>query len=200
MLAEIIILQHVLGFVLIFALLGALAAVLGSALREYQQWFARIAGLLLVLFGVALTGLVPVPLLSRDYHLEVKQGSSSWWRTGLIGLAWGIAFSVIVGLLAAVGIAGPDLIADLVLGLGFSLAVKQNVRKHFIARLEVSLVLALIFGVIASLTTGAFGGLASGLATGLGSMVGLWRGPASVGGTSSSEEPITEGVDLRESG
>jgi cytochrome c-type biogenesis protein len=50
--------------VLVFTLLGAAAALVGFALRSYQQWLARLAGLLLILFGIALTGLVPIPWVS----------------------------------------------------------------------------------------------------------------------------------------
>ena len=37
-------LSFVLGFALIFTLLGAVAALVGLALHTYQQWLARIAG------------------------------------------------------------------------------------------------------------------------------------------------------------
>ena len=89
------------------------------------------------------------------------------------GLAWGVAFGVIVGLAAGIGIAGPDLVADVVIGLGFSLAL--NVRGGLVVRLEISLVVGLILGVIGSFSAGVAGGLASGLAAGLGSMLGLSR-------------------------
>ncbi len=91
------------------------------------------------------------------------------------GLAWGIAFGVIVSLAAGLGIAGPDVVADAVIGLGFGLAL--NVRGGFAARLEISLVVGVILGVIGSLTAGFPGGLASGLAAGLGSILGLYRVP-----------------------
>jgi hypothetical protein len=89
------------------------------------------------------------------------------------GLAWGLAFSVVVGLASGLGIAGPDLVADVIIGLGFSLAL--NMRGGIIARLEISLIIGLILGVIGGLTAGLAGGLASGLAAGLGSMLGLSR-------------------------
>src|SRR5207249_11494335 len=79
----------VLGFALLFTLLGAAASLLGNALHTYQQVLARLAGLLLILFGIALTGLVPIPWLSRDHHVQVKPGRSAWWRSGLIGMAFG---------------------------------------------------------------------------------------------------------------
>jgi cytochrome c-type biogenesis protein len=86
-------LWFVLGTVLLLTLLGALAALLGSAVYAYQQVLGRIAGLLLILFGVALTGLLRVPWISRDYHIQVKPGPSAWWRSGLLGLAFGAGWS-----------------------------------------------------------------------------------------------------------
>ncbi len=118
----------VLGFALIFVLLGAAASLLGSALRSCQQVLARIAGLLLVLFGIALTGLVPVPFLSRDHRIQVKPGTPTWWRSGLIGMAFGAGWSACTGpllgsilVLAAVRttlVQGIILLLAYVLGLG----------------------------------------------------------------------------------
>ncbi len=90
-------LWFVLGFALLFTLLGAAAALLGSALYPYQQVLARIAGLLLVLFGIALTGLVPIPWVSRDHRVQVQPGRSAWWRSGLIGMAFGAGWSACTG-------------------------------------------------------------------------------------------------------
>src|SRR5262249_58601953 len=61
----------VLGVILLLTGLGAAAAVLGSALSTYQLLLERIGGLLLIVFGIALTGFVPVPWLSRDHLFEV---------------------------------------------------------------------------------------------------------------------------------
>src|SRR6266571_7458960 len=83
----------VLGFVLLFTLLGAAASLVGLALRTYQQWLARLAGLLLILFGIALTGLVPIPWLTRDYRVQVPPGKAAWWRSVLIGMAFGAGWS-----------------------------------------------------------------------------------------------------------
>lgn len=90
-------LWFVLGFALLFTLLGVAAALLGSALRPYQQVLARIAGLLLVLFGIALTGLVPIPWVSRDHRVQVQPGQPAWWRSGLIGMAFGAGWSACTG-------------------------------------------------------------------------------------------------------
>ena len=105
------------------------------------------------------------------------------------GLAWGLAFGVIVGLAAGVGIAGPDLIADLIIGLGFGLALIG--REGITARLEISLVIGLILGVIGGLTAGLPGGLASGLIAGMGCLLGFSRVPRSV----NRQEQVVEDLD-----
>src|SRR5258708_17535292 len=87
----------VLGFALLFTLLGAAAALAGLAFHTYQQVLACIAGLLLILFGIALTGLVPIPWLSRDHRVQVQPGRSAWWRSGLIGMAFGAGWSACSG-------------------------------------------------------------------------------------------------------
>jgi cytochrome c-type biogenesis protein len=111
-------LWFVAGCTLVLMLLGATAALVGSALSAYQQVLERIGGLLLILFGVALTGLVPVAWLSWDHHVEVKPGRSAWWRSGLVGMAFGASWSAC---------ASPLLGALLVLTAVRSLAVVQGV-------------------------------------------------------------------------
>jgi cytochrome c-type biogenesis protein len=111
-------LWFVAGCTLVLMLLGATAALVGSALSAYQQVLERIGGLLLILFGVALMGLVPVAWLSFDHRVQVKPGRSVWWRSGLVGMAFGASWSAC---------ASPLLGALLVLTAVRSLAVAQGV-------------------------------------------------------------------------
>ena len=86
-------LWFVLGTVVFVTLLGVIAALLGNALSTYQQVLERIAGVLLILFGIALTGWVPLPWLSGDHRVWVKRERPVWWRSGLIGLTFGAGWS-----------------------------------------------------------------------------------------------------------
>ncbi len=83
----------VLGFAALYTVLGAAAELFGSVLVAHQQLLERIGGLLLILLGVALTGLVPLPWLSGDHRILVGPGRSVWWRSGLIGIAFGASWS-----------------------------------------------------------------------------------------------------------
>ncbi len=128
-------LYFVLGFVLIFALLGAAASLAGLALRAYQQVLARLAGLLLVLFGIALTaltGLVPVPFLSREHRIQVQPGTSVWWRSGLIGVAFGAGWSACTGPILGSILALTAVSATLVQGVIFLLAYALGLGLPFL--------------------------------------------------------------------
>ena len=90
-------LWFVLGCTVVLMLLGALATSFGSTLSTYQQVLERIGGLLLILFGIALTGLLPIPWLLGTHRVQVKQGRSTWWRSGLIGLTFMASWSACAG-------------------------------------------------------------------------------------------------------
>lgn len=128
----------VLGFVLLFTLLGVAAALLGSVLQTYQQILARIAGFLLIIFGIVLTGLLPIPWVSRDHRVQVKPGPPAWWRSGLIGMAFGAGWSACTGpilgsilVLVAASVNGGKL-TSLLQGVTFLLAYALGLGVPFV--------------------------------------------------------------------
>jgi cytochrome c-type biogenesis protein len=77
--------------------LGAAAALLGSALRNHQVLVEQVGGALLILFGIALTGKVQIPLLSRDYWLAGGTGDARWWRSVVVGVGFALSWSACTG-------------------------------------------------------------------------------------------------------
>jgi cytochrome c-type biogenesis protein len=55
----------VIGFTLVFMLMGASASFLGGLYAYSRQWVARLGGVLLILFGVYLLGLIRLPGATR---------------------------------------------------------------------------------------------------------------------------------------
>lgn len=83
-------LAFVLGFSLIFIGLGLTASWIGSLLIDGREWLARLGGILVVLFGLHLTGLLRVPWF--DYDLRLQSGIKK--ESGLISsFVMGICFS-----------------------------------------------------------------------------------------------------------
>lgn len=87
----------VLGFALIFVMLGAGASAVGALLHLHKLLLERSAGVLLIVFGVVMTGLLPLPLLQRDWRLHVERGEPALVRSWLIGLAFGAGWSPCIG-------------------------------------------------------------------------------------------------------
>src|ERR687887_2727106 len=71
----------VVGFALIFAMLGAIASTIGAVLNAHKLLRERAAGVLLVLFGIVMTGFVPVPFLQRGRRVHVERGEPGLLRS-----------------------------------------------------------------------------------------------------------------------
>ncbi len=119
----------VLGFSLVFALLGVLLnTLLESIAYDVQQWLSRIGGVLIIIFGLYLVGLVKIPFLERDHKFAVKTGGRypKYLTSFLFGLAFaagwtpcvGPALGVILGIAATQPTSAFVLLLTYALGLG----------------------------------------------------------------------------------
>lgn len=103
-------LAFVMGFAIIFIVLGASVGLVGFALRDNIVWLARVAGIGLVVMGMHLTGLITVPLLARTVQWELggRALPATAPRVGLrrsffVGSAFSIGWTPCVGpILAAI--------------------------------------------------------------------------------------------------
>lgn len=89
----------VLGFSSVFATLGVLLnTVLEAVAYDAQEWLARIGGVIIILFGLYLTGLVRLPFLEREHTLKIKHVSKYRLITSfLFGAAFAAGWTPCVG-------------------------------------------------------------------------------------------------------
>lgn len=90
-------LLFVLGFSLIFVLLGASASFVGDLLDEYRRPLTQIAGAVMILMGLFVIGLIPLPQLYREWRFHL--GGSSLGRSGniLLGMVFAFGWTPCVG-------------------------------------------------------------------------------------------------------
>lgn len=89
----------VLGFGLVFALLGILLNTLLSAVAyDVQIWLSRIGGALIIIFGLYLTGLLAIPFLEQEHRINVRSKFKSRYLTSTVfGAAFAVGWTPCVG-------------------------------------------------------------------------------------------------------
>jgi len=92
------------GFSAVFVLMGIGAVAIGHTLRTWQVSIygfefgvAQIAGALIVLLGLHMTGLIPIRLLYRDTRLRVRVGNRGFVSTFLVGSGFALGWSPCIG-------------------------------------------------------------------------------------------------------
>lgn len=170
------------GFSLVFILLGASATALGRVLNYYQDWVARIGGVLIIIFGLYTLGVLKLDLLSRDKRVHLDRKPVGYLGSVLVGMAFGAGWTPCIGpiLGGILGLAASqdDLQRGMVLLAWYSagLAVPflvtayavetfldlfQRFRKHMVWVQRISGGLLLLVGVL--LVSGQFTRLATWL-------------------------------------
>ncbi|MBI4227630.1 MAG: cytochrome c biogenesis protein CcdA [Candidatus Omnitrophica bacterium] len=87
----------VLGFSTVFMVLGASATALGQLVLQRLAWFRGAAGLLIILFGVHLTGLIRLPFLNAEAHVTVRRRPLTWIGAYAVGAAFGFGWTPCIG-------------------------------------------------------------------------------------------------------
>ncbi|MCP6719227.1 MAG: cytochrome c biogenesis protein CcdA [Patescibacteria group bacterium] len=119
----------VLGFSIIFAALGVLLnTLLEMVAYDVQAWLSRIGGIIIIFFGIYLTGLISLPFLEKEYKFSVKRKFKSKYVTSFVfGSAFAVGWTPCVGaaLGAILGLAAtqPGLAFNLLLSYSLGLGL-----------------------------------------------------------------------------
>lgn len=170
----------VIGFSTVFVLLGAGASFIGKLLFIHRLWFSRVAGVLIAILGLHMTGIYRIGFLEYEKKIHVRKNPFGVIGIFLIGAAFAFGWTPCIGpILAAIltlaaqqGTVGSGmfLLAVYSLGLGLPfiltglalnsfLSVYKRMRKHLrtieiIAGIFLLVVGALIFFDMFSILSG----------------------------------------------
>lgn len=158
----------VLGFSLVFVLMGASASLIGGWLLTYKSVLLKGAAILIIVFGLSLIGLFKLPFFQTG-HLKGNFKSRGPWAVLLLGMAFAVAWTPCVGPILAAILAyagstgtvatGMALLAFYSLGLGLPfilsgllftrfLAAFSWIRRHYQAVSVISGLLLVAMGVL----------------------------------------------------
>jgi cytochrome c-type biogenesis protein len=90
-------LMFIAGFALVFILLGAVATGVGQVTRQFYPLLTRVAGALIIVFGLHLTGIIRIKALYADKRLHQVKGGSSAWGAFAVGFAFAFGWTPCIG-------------------------------------------------------------------------------------------------------
>ncbi|HLY62570.1 MAG TPA: cytochrome c biogenesis CcdA family protein [Terriglobia bacterium] len=112
----------VVGFSTVFVSLGASATWVGNFLASERRAFDIVAGILIIVFGLHLTGLVKIPFLYRDTRLDTGAPKRGLAGSFILGFAFAFGWTPCIGPILA-GILGLAATRDTVFAGMFLLAI-----------------------------------------------------------------------------
>jgi cytochrome c-type biogenesis protein len=96
-------LAFILGFTVVFVLLGASATYLGSFMNQHAGLLRKAGGILIVLLGIHVTGLIPITMLLGEKRVTLHRKPAGYVGTFLVGLAFAAGWTPCIGpILAAI--------------------------------------------------------------------------------------------------
>lgn len=90
-------LAFILGFTVIFVLLGASATAVGTLLRSHRIWLERIGGTFIVVFGLYLMGVFRLGIFARERRIHLQDKPLGYLGSAFVGLAFGAGWSPCIG-------------------------------------------------------------------------------------------------------
>jgi cytochrome c-type biogenesis protein len=90
--------MFILGFSIVFIALGAVATTLGQVTRQFYPLLTRVAGVVIIMFGLHLTGIWKIKALYSDKRMhETLQGGGSGWGAFVVGFAFAFGWTPCIG-------------------------------------------------------------------------------------------------------
>ena len=113
-------LAFVLGFSIVFILLGVAASAFGGVLYDIREWLAKIGGIVVIIFGLHMIGVYRIPFLEYDTRVqELPDPKWGYLSSVMLGVffsaGWSPCVGPVLGAILTLAINGGDV------GLGASL-------------------------------------------------------------------------------
>ena len=98
-------LGFILGFTIVFMILGVSASAIGRIFAQNKQILSKVSGIIIIFFGLYMSGLVKLPFLTRDYRKSKARTNVTFFSAIAIGMAfafgWTPCFGPILGAILA---------------------------------------------------------------------------------------------------
>lgn len=85
------------GFTLVFVLLGASATFIGGYLQEHMGLLRKIGGVLIIIFGIHVSGLFDIGMLLGEKRISINRKPAGYAGSVLVGIAFAAGWTPCIG-------------------------------------------------------------------------------------------------------
>ena len=89
--------MFVIGFSIIFMLLGTTVSFMGNLFFDSIQWIERIGGVILIVLGLHMVGLFKIPRLEKQMRFDMGKRNSGKFGPLVVGMAFGAGWTPCIG-------------------------------------------------------------------------------------------------------
>lgn len=136
----------IIGFSIVFILMGASASYLGQMLAHYQYWIMRLGGVFIILLGIRFSGIINLPFLDVEKRFQLKKKPLGYLGSCLAGIVFAAGWTPCIGpILSTILIyastsqsfsTGILLLATYSLGLGIPFFISSLAFSLFLSAFE----------------------------------------------------------------
>lgn len=173
-------LLFILGFSIVFVILGASATFLGKFFSKNIRWLEIIGGIIVILLGMHFAGIFRLKFLDHEKRIHLREKPLGFLGTVLVGMTFGAGWTPCVGpmlgAILTVAAATQDILKGIIILLSYSVGLGipflisaiivhkffehfKNIKKYFKIISAVGGVLLIIIGIL--LLTGYFTSIVS---------------------------------------
>lgn len=90
-------LSFIAGFTVVFVLLGASATFIGGFLQQHMAAIRRVGGVLIILFGIHVSGVMNLNLLLGEKRINIRSKPAGFLGSFLVGIAFAAGWTPCIG-------------------------------------------------------------------------------------------------------
>lgn len=159
----------VIGFSILFILLGGLSGTLGAFLQKYNTIVNIVSGVIIIVLGLSYINVIKIPFFNSSINIDYKGKGTGFFSSVLMGVVFSIGWTPCIGALLGFaltlaansggGIEGILLLTAYSLGMGLPFILSailidkvskvfDVIKKHYKIINTISGILLIIIGVI----------------------------------------------------
>ena len=87
----------VIGFTIVFMIMGTSASFLGKVFIRNKDVFSKISGIIIIIFGLSMMGVIKLNFLNMERRIKAPKKVTSWFSSILMGMAFAAGWTPCFG-------------------------------------------------------------------------------------------------------